>query len=121
MVKTSGLAAGKGVIVAQTVEEACQACDDMIVHRVFGEAGREIVVEEFLDGEEASFFAFIDGNDAVKVGSAQVSELGANAAGAWPASTPGGLPALRRTTRRSGMATPARTLAAWAPTPPPPL
>lgn len=71
VVKTSGLAAGKGVIVAQSVEEACQAVDDMMINSVFGDAGTEIVVEEFLDGEEASFFALIDGEAAVPLASAQ--------------------------------------------------
>ncbi|WIA40335.1 hypothetical protein OEZ86_013702 [Tetradesmus obliquus] len=71
VVKASGLAAGKGVIVAQSVEEACQAVDDMLVGAMFGEAGSQVVVEEFLDGEEASFFALVDGPNAVALASAQ--------------------------------------------------
>jgi phosphoribosylamine--glycine ligase len=71
VVKASGLAAGKGVIVASTVEEACQAVDDMLVGNVFGEAGSQVVVEEFLDGEEASFFALVDGTAAIPLASAQ--------------------------------------------------
>lgn len=71
VVKTSGLAAGKGVIVAASVEEACAAVDSMLVEGVFGDAGNEVVVEEFLDGEEASFFALIDGEAAVALASAQ--------------------------------------------------
>jgi len=71
VVKTSGLAAGKGVIVALTVDEAKAAVDAMLVSGAFGAAGDEIVVEEFLDGEEASFFALVDGPDAVALASAQ--------------------------------------------------
>eukprot|EP00879_Flechtneria_rotunda_P022775 GHRR01024052.1.p1 GENE.GHRR01024052.1~~GHRR01024052.1.p1 ORF type:complete len:356 (+),score=104.35 GHRR01024052.1:319-1386(+) len=71
VVKASGLAAGKGVIVAQTVKEACQAVDDMLIGAVFGDAGSEIVVEEYLEGEEASFFALVDGSSAVALASAQ--------------------------------------------------
>ncbi|CAL5221485.1 g3686 [Coccomyxa viridis] len=71
VVKAVGLAAGKGVVVARTVEEAAAAVDDMLVERKFGEAGSEVVVEEFLDGEEASFFALIDGESCVALASAQ--------------------------------------------------
>ncbi|GAB4820703.1 hypothetical protein N2152v2_007749 [Parachlorella kessleri] len=73
VVKTSGLAAGKGVIVAQTLEEAYQAVDDMLLNNAFGEAsaGAQIVVEEFLTGEEASFFAFIDGETCIPLVGAQ--------------------------------------------------
>ncbi|GFR51157.1 hypothetical protein Agub_g13513, partial [Astrephomene gubernaculifera] len=71
VVKASGLAAGKGVVVARSEEEAFQAVDDMLVHRVFGGAGDEVVVEEFLDGEEVSFFALVDGEEAVPLVSAQ--------------------------------------------------
>jgi phosphoribosylamine--glycine ligase len=71
VVKTSGLAAGKGVIVAATVDEAKAAVDAMLTGGAFGPAGEEIVVEEFLDGEEASFFALLDGEDAVALASAQ--------------------------------------------------
>uniref|UniRef100_A0A7S0VGP5 phosphoribosylamine--glycine ligase n=1 Tax=Polytomella parva TaxID=51329 RepID=A0A7S0VGP5_9CHLO len=71
VVKASGLAAGKGVVVAQTVEEALRAVDDMMVKRVFGDSGSEIVVEEFMTGEEASFFALVDGEAAIALASAQ--------------------------------------------------
>jgi phosphoribosylamine--glycine ligase len=71
VIKASGLAAGKGVILAQTEEEALQALDEIMVQRVFGEAGDEVVVEEFLTGEEASFFALVDGKSAVALVSAQ--------------------------------------------------
>jgi phosphoribosylamine---glycine ligase len=71
VVKADGLAAGKGVIIAQTVDEACAAVHNILVDGAFGEAGREIIVEEFLDGEEVSFFALIDGKTAVPLASAQ--------------------------------------------------
>ncbi|MBN9084758.1 MAG: phosphoribosylamine--glycine ligase [Rhizobiales bacterium 62-17] len=70
VVKADGLAAGKGVIVATTIEEALAAID-MIFGGAFGAAGAEVVVEEFLDGEEASFFALCDGERALAFGSAQ--------------------------------------------------
>jgi phosphoribosylamine--glycine ligase len=71
VVKTSGLAAGKGVIVAQTEEEAFAAVDDMLINGTFGNAGERIVIEEFLDGEEASFFALIDGETCIPLVGAQ--------------------------------------------------
>lgn len=71
VVKADGLAAGKGVIIAQTVEEACGAVEDILVGRAFGSAGAEVVVEEFLEGEECSFFAVLDGEVAVPLASAQ--------------------------------------------------
>jgi phosphoribosylamine--glycine ligase len=71
VVKADGLAAGKGVVVAQTVEEAEAAIDAMLTAREFGAAGAEIVVEEFLEGEEASFFALVDGKTALPLASAQ--------------------------------------------------
>ena len=61
VVKTDGLAAGKGVIVALELDNALNAVDDMLSGALFGSAGEEIVVEEFLDGEEASFFAVVGG------------------------------------------------------------
>lgn len=60
VVKADGLAAGKGVVVAQTVAEAEQAITAAMEDRVFGEAGREVVIEEFLEGQEASLMAFVD-------------------------------------------------------------
>ncbi|CAN8074690.1 unnamed protein product [Agarophyton chilense] len=71
VVKADGLAAGKGVILANTVDEALAAVDSMLLDRKFGEAGSKIVVEEFLTGEELSFFALLDGNVALPLASAQ--------------------------------------------------
>ena len=71
VVKTDGLAAGKGVIVAMNLDDALNAVDDMLTKSVFGSAGNEIVVEEFLDGEEASFFAIVGGGKALPLASAQ--------------------------------------------------
>ena len=70
VIKADGLAAGKGVVVAETVEEACEAIDACF-EGSFGEAGAEVVVEEFLQGEEASLFAICDGQTAVLMGTAQ--------------------------------------------------
>ena len=70
VVKADGLAAGKGVIVAANVKEA-EAALDMIFGGAFGAAGASVVVEEFLDGEEASFFALCDGTRALAFASAQ--------------------------------------------------
>ena len=70
VVKADGLAAGKGVTVAASVEEACRTADEALSGR-FGGAGREIVIEEFLEGEEASFFALVDGENALALASAQ--------------------------------------------------
>jgi phosphoribosylamine--glycine ligase len=70
VVKADGLAAGKGVIVAATVDEA-EAAIDLIFGGAFGAAGAEVVVEEFLEGEEASFFALCDGERALAFASAQ--------------------------------------------------
>lgn len=70
VVKADGLAAGKGVIVAETVEQACAAVDDMFSGS-FGAAGAEVVIEEFMQGEEASFFVLVDGEDVLPIGTAQ--------------------------------------------------
>ncbi|WP_317055182.1 phosphoribosylamine--glycine ligase [Roseovarius rhodophyticola] len=70
VVKADGLAAGKGVIIAETVAEAHTAIDDMF-GGAFGGAGAEVVIEEFMDGEEASFFVLCDGEDALSIGTAQ--------------------------------------------------
>jgi phosphoribosylamine--glycine ligase len=70
VVKADGLAAGKGVVVAETLEEALAAVD-MIFAGGVGAAGSEVVIEEFLDGEEASFFALCDGETAIALASAQ--------------------------------------------------
>src|SRR5258705_1329949 len=70
VVKADGLAAGKGVVVAQTLAEA-EAAIDMMFEGALGEAGAEVLVEEFLTGEEASFFALCDGETAIPLISAQ--------------------------------------------------
>ncbi len=65
VVKASGLAAGKGVIVCQTLQEAFDAIDDMLSGNRFGDAGHEVLVEEFMEGEELSVFAITDGHALV--------------------------------------------------------
>ena len=71
VVKADGLAAGKGVIVAETVEQAEAAIDDMLVGNKFGAAGAEVLIEEFLHGEECSILALVDGERAVLLPSSQ--------------------------------------------------
>ena len=71
VVKADGLAAGKGVIVAETLADAENAIDDMLVANKFGAAGAEVLIEEFLHGEECSILAMVDGNDAVLLPSSQ--------------------------------------------------
>ena len=71
VIKADGLAAGKGVIVAETKEQAEGAIDDMLVGNKFGAAGAEVLIEEFLHGEECSILAMVDGNDAVLLPSSQ--------------------------------------------------
>jgi len=71
VVKASGLAAGKGVVVAQSTAEAERAIDAMLSDRVFGNAGREILIEEFMEGEELSIFAITDGHQAIPLLAAQ--------------------------------------------------
>ena len=71
MVKADGLAAGKGVVVATTLEEAYEAVDSMLIGGTFGIAGSRVIVEEFLEGEEVSFFALVDGDNALPLESAQ--------------------------------------------------
>lgn len=71
VVKADGLAAGKGVIVAMSLDEAYEAVDSMLVNGAFGSAGSRVIVEEFLEGEEASFFALVDGEIAIPLESAQ--------------------------------------------------
>ncbi|XP_024361118.1 phosphoribosylamine--glycine ligase [Physcomitrium patens] len=71
VIKADGLAAGKGVVVAMTLEEAYAAVDSMLVSSEFGSAGGLVLVEEFLDGEEVSFFALVDGENALPMASAQ--------------------------------------------------
>jgi phosphoribosylamine--glycine ligase len=71
VVKADGLAAGKGVILCRNEFEAYAAVDRIMTERAFGGAGDEVIVEEFLTGEEASFFALVDGERAVPLASAQ--------------------------------------------------
>ena len=71
VVKADGLAAGKGVVVAMTESEALDAIDMMMADKAFGSAGAELVIEEFMQGEEASFFALTDGESALPFGNAQ--------------------------------------------------
>jgi phosphoribosylamine--glycine ligase len=71
VVKADGLAAGKGVVVAQTEDEAIAAIDASLVDGAFGEAGNTVVIEEFLVGEEASFIAFTDGETILPLASSQ--------------------------------------------------
>jgi len=71
VIKADGLAAGKGVIIAETQQQADAAIDDMLAGNRFGEAGHRVVVEEFLNGEEASFIVMVDGKHAVPFASSQ--------------------------------------------------
>lgn len=71
VIKADGLAAGKGVIVAMTLEEAEAAVRDMLAGNAFGDAGHRIVVEEFLDGEEASFIVMVDGEHVLPMATSQ--------------------------------------------------
>ncbi|CQJ61928.1 phosphoribosylamine--glycine ligase [Yersinia rohdei] len=71
VIKADGLAAGKGVIVAMTLEEAETAVHDMLAGNAFGDAGHRIVVEEFLDGEEASFIVMVDGENVLPMATSQ--------------------------------------------------
>ena len=65
VIKADGLAAGKGVIVAMTKDQAVSAVKDMLADNAFGEAGSKVVIEEFLAGEEASFIVMVDGDNVV--------------------------------------------------------
>ncbi|MBI4401452.1 MAG: phosphoribosylamine--glycine ligase [Nitrospirae bacterium] len=71
VVKADGLAQGKGVVVATTREDASRAVSDMLEKLAFGQAGRRVVIEEFLDGEELTVMAFTDGNTVVPMAAAQ--------------------------------------------------
>lgn len=71
VVKADGLAAGKGVVVASTKDEAISAVKEMLSGNAFGTAGSRVVIEEFLKGEEASFLAFTDGKNIIPLASAQ--------------------------------------------------
>ena len=71
VVKADGLAAGKGVVVAMTLEEAETAVRDMLSGNAFGEAGARVVIEEFLEGEEASFISIVDGRTVLPMATSQ--------------------------------------------------
>ena len=71
VIKADGLAAGKGVIVAMTLEEAEAAVRDMLSGNAFGDAGARVVIEEFLDGEEASFIVMVDGEHVLPMATSQ--------------------------------------------------
>ncbi|WP_256645687.1 phosphoribosylamine--glycine ligase [Thermomonas paludicola] len=71
VIKADGLAAGKGVIVAMTLAEAEAAVRDMLSGNAFGDAGARVVIEEFLDGEEASFISMVDGHTALPMATSQ--------------------------------------------------
>ncbi|WP_339486794.1 phosphoribosylamine--glycine ligase [Pseudomonas sp. EL_65y_Pfl2_R95] len=71
VIKADGLAAGKGVIVAMTLSEAEDAVRDMLAGNAFGEAGSRVVIEEFLDGEEASFIVMVDGTNVLPMATSQ--------------------------------------------------
>ncbi|WP_457788973.1 phosphoribosylamine--glycine ligase [Pseudomonas sp. PL-6] len=71
VIKADGLAAGKGVIVAMTLEEAEAAVRDMLAGNAFGDAGSRVVIEEFLDGEEASFIVMVDGEHVLPMATSQ--------------------------------------------------
>ena len=71
VVKADGLAAGKGVIVASSIEQAEEGAGDMLSGNAFGDAGARVVIEEFLDGEEASFIVMVDGTDVLTMATSQ--------------------------------------------------
>ena len=71
VIKVDGLAAGKGVLIYKSRQEAALALEDMMLHKTFGSAGNQIVIEEFLDGEEASLFVLTDGEQFAILASAQ--------------------------------------------------
>lgn len=71
VVKADGLAAGKGVILAETIDEANEAVKDMLAGNRFGDAGHRVVIEEFLSGEEASFICMVDGENILPLATSQ--------------------------------------------------
>ena len=71
VIKADGLAAGKGVIVAETAQQAYDAIDDMLADNKFGDAGSRVVIEQFLTGEEASFICMIDGDNILPMATSQ--------------------------------------------------
>lgn len=78
VIKADGLAAGKGVIVALTLNEAENAVRDMLAGNAFGEAGHRVVIEEFLEGEEASFIVMVDGKNSLAMATSQDHKRAAN-------------------------------------------
>jgi phosphoribosylamine---glycine ligase len=71
VIKADGLAGGKGVVIALTIEDAINVVDEILVRKVFGNAGDKVVVEEFLDGEEASFMVLTDGDHVLPLATSQ--------------------------------------------------
>ena len=71
VIKADGLAGGKGVVIALTIEDAINVIDEILVRKVFGNAGEKVVVEEFLDGEEASFMVLTDGDHVLPLATSQ--------------------------------------------------
>lgn len=71
VVKADGLAAGKGVVIAATKQEAISAAEDMLIGNLFGHAGHKIIIEEFLEGEETSFIGIVDGDHILALASSQ--------------------------------------------------
>ncbi|NVK22593.1 MAG: phosphoribosylamine--glycine ligase [Kangiellaceae bacterium] len=71
VIKADGLAAGKGVIIAENIEQADAAIDDMLAGNKFGDAGHRVVIEEFLQGEEASFIVMVDGKNILPLATSQ--------------------------------------------------
>jgi phosphoribosylamine--glycine ligase len=100
VVKADGLAAGKGVLICQSVAEAEEAIDRIMRWRIFGDAGERVVVEEFLDGEELSFMAVTDGETVLPLASSQDHKRAQDGDGG-PNTGGMGAPAPRRCTRAS--------------------
>jgi len=71
VIKASGLAAGKGVLICKDYEEAAAGIDEIMVEKIFGDSGDQVVIEEFMDGEEASWFVFTDGDHYISMPSLQ--------------------------------------------------
>ena len=71
VIKADGLAAGKGVVISLTINDALTVVDEILVKKAFGEAGEKVVIEEFLEGEEASFMVLTDGRHIVPLASSQ--------------------------------------------------
>jgi phosphoribosylamine--glycine ligase len=115
VVKADGLAAGKGVVVAATVAEAEAAIADFMEADRFGEAGRSVVIEECLEGEEVSLFALSDGSHAIPLGSAQDhkrvgdGDTGANTGGMGAYAPPPALPPALEHAAMDGILRPALT------------